>query len=60
MKLPAFIESARNSETFEVAFRFVCSACSPRVEGAWHPSLEDAERSKDRHVRMKHGEVVRA
>lgn len=39
-------------------FRFTCRAC--RIEGAWHDSLNDAERSGERHARVKHPQAVRA
>lgn len=40
----------------EIRYRFVCSSCNE--QGAWHPSLNDAERSGTRHNRVKHAEAV--
>ena len=59
MKRVVVIESAhKNDGSPGVWFRFVCSAC--KVEGAWHPSLNDAETSAARHNRTKHTEEARA
>lgn len=39
-------------------FRFTCPIC--KEQGAWHPSLNDAERSGERHRKYRHAEVPNA
>jgi hypothetical protein len=61
MKRPVVIEAAHRADGSPgVYFRFVCASCG--VEGAWHSSLNDAERSGERHNRVKHADeaVARA
>lgn len=58
---PLVLEAAHRSDgTPGVYYRFVCDSCSPRVEGAWHESLNDAEDSARRHNRMHHKEALSA
>lgn len=39
-------------------FRFTCPVCNE--QGAWHPSINDAEVSAARHNRVKHPQAVSA
>lgn len=53
MKRPVVLEAAQRTDgTPGVFYRFTCATC--QVEGAWHESLNDAERSGERHNRMRH------
>lgn len=53
MKRPVVIEAATPTDgSATIFYRFTCAAC--RIEGAWHLSLNDADRSGERHNRLKH------